>query len=204
MTFTISEKSAATLRLESFASLEDAQILAPEWDELVLQLNGSLYSSSEWCEAWWRHYGAGRELRLVAVRAGEELVGVLPFFIDRLRVPIGRARVARLVGSDSTVAVIEPLVEERFAAEAFSLAMRRLFERDRVDMVFFGPCSGAGAYIEAIQRAVTKISDVAQPLRDRQYGSHTVFDISDGFDGYLAELEQPPALELPTEDQETR
>ena len=124
MTVMITEPSAATLRLEKFSSLEDVQILAPEWDDLTLRLNGSLYSSSQWCEAWWRHYGAGRELRLIAVRAGEDLVGVLPFFIDRLRVPIGRARVAKFVGSDSTVAVVEPLVEERFAAEALSLAMR--------------------------------------------------------------------------------
>jgi CelD/BcsL family acetyltransferase involved in cellulose biosynthesis len=188
LTVTITEPSAAILRLDKFSSLEDVQLLAPEWDALTLQLNGSLYSSSQWCEAWWRHYGAGRELRLIAVRAGEDLVGVLPFFIDPLRVPIGRARVAKFVGSDSTVAVIEPLVEERFAAEAFSLAMRQLFEQDRVDMVYLGPCSGADAHVEAVQRAVNEISDVAQPVRDRQHGSHTVFDISDGFDGYLRSL----------------
>ena len=203
MTVTITEPSAAILRLDKFSSLEDVQLLAPEWDDLTLRLNGSLYSSSQWCEVWWRHYGAGRELRLIAVRAGEELVGVLPFFIDRLRVPIGRARVAKFVGSDSTVAVIEPLVEERFAAEAFSLAMRQLFEQDRVDMVYLGPCSGADAHVEAVQRAVNEISDVAQPVRDRQHGSHTVFDISTGSTG-TCEAEQSPALELPPEDQEAR
>ena len=63
-----------------------------------------------------------------------------------------------------------------------------MFEHDRVDMVYLGPCSGADAHVEAVQRAVDEISDVAQPVRDRQHGSHTVFDISDGFDGYLRSL----------------
>jgi CelD/BcsL family acetyltransferase involved in cellulose biosynthesis len=185
LTVTIDQQLTPTLRLERFTSLDAALALGPEWDDLTSRLNGSLYSSAGWCGAWWRHYGAGRELRLFAVRVGEELMGVLPFFIDRLLLPIGRARVAKVVGSDSTVAVIEPLVEASAASEAFSLAIRELFEDDRVGMVHLGPCSSADPHIEAFRRGAGDVSHLARPLRDREYGSHTFFDVSEGFDGYL-------------------
>lgn len=185
---TISPPDSAALCLETYTCFEDAQGLALEWDDLSARLGGSLYSSAGWCEVWWRHYGTGRDLRLIAVRSGDDLVGILPFFIERARLSIGRARVAKLVGADSTVAVIEPLVEETVASEAFSLAMAQLLEKDRVDMVYVGPGSAASPYVEAVRLAALEISHLAQPLRDREYGSHTLFDLTGGFDAYLRGL----------------
>jgi CelD/BcsL family acetyltransferase involved in cellulose biosynthesis len=179
--------SGAGVRLGTFASFGEAREIVGEWDALVAGLGGSLYMTFAWCEVWWRHYGAGRELRVFAVRSGGELVGVFPFFIDRLATPLGRARVAKLVGSDSTLAVMEPLVEPGLAVEAFGLAFRQLFEADRVDMVHVGPCSGVAAHVGAVRAAASKL-DAGRVVRDREAGSHTVFDMSDGFDGYLAGL----------------
>jgi CelD/BcsL family acetyltransferase involved in cellulose biosynthesis len=178
---------SADLRAQTFASFEQARAIAPEWDALAAALNGSLYLTFAWCEVWWRHYGAGRELRVIAVRSRDELVGVLPFFIDRLATPLGRARVAKLVGSDSTLAVMEPLVAPDLAPEAFALTIKQLFEDDRVDMVHVGPCSGTTAHVTAVRTAAAKL-DAAQIARDREAGSHTVFDMRDGFEGYLKSL----------------
>ena len=129
------------VRVQTFTSFEDARAISPDWDALASALGGSLYMTFAWCEVWWRHYGAGRELRVVSVRSGGELVGVLPFFIDKPLTPLGRARVAKLVGSDSTLAVMDPLVEPSRAPEAFALAIKQLLLNDRVDMVHVGPCS---------------------------------------------------------------
>lgn len=176
---------SADLRLQTFTSFDDA--IAAEWDALVAALDGSLYMTFAWCEVWWRHYGARRELRVIAVRSRDELVGVLPFFIDRLPTPLGRARVAKLVGSDSTLAVMQPLVQPNLASEAFALAIEQLFEDDHVDMVHVGPCSGTAAHVGALQAAASKL-DAGQIVRNRQAGSHTVFDMSDGFEAYLKNL----------------
>ena len=180
--------TSAELCLQTFASFADARAIAPEWDALITELSGSLYQTFSWCQVWWRHYGDGRELRLMCVRSGTELVGVLPFFIDKLRVPFGRARVAKLAGSDSTVALVEPLVHTRVAIEALALAMRQLFEDDRVDAVHFGPVSETAAHLAAIRRSTEIVTGVARVIRDRVSGSHTVFTMPDGFDAYMRTL----------------
>ena len=173
----MSVRSDESVRAQTFTSFEEAHAITPEWDALVAALNGSLYMAFAWCEVWWRHYGARRELRVIAVRSRDELVAVLPFFIDRLAAPLGRARVAKLVGSDSTLAVMEPLVQPDLAPEAFALAIKQLFEDDHVDMVHVGPCSGAAAHVGAVRAAASKV-DAGQVVRDREAGSHTVFDMS--------------------------
>ena len=94
---------------------------------------------------------------------------------------------AKLVGSDSTLAVMEPLVQPSLGHEAFGLAIKQLFADDHVDMVHVGPCSATTAHVGAVRAAASKL-DAGQIVRDREVGSHTVFDMSDGFEGYLKSL----------------
>jgi CelD/BcsL family acetyltransferase involved in cellulose biosynthesis len=188
VTVTLSTPLSATVRLEAFTSFEDAQALASDWTALVTHLGGSLYTTFTWCDIWWRHYGKGRELRLFAVREDDELVGILPFFIERLHTPVGRARVAKLVGTDSTVALAEPPVQPELASQAFALAMRQLLEVDSVDMVFVGPCPESGIHVGAARQAAADVLDVAEIVSDREAGLHTVFEMPDGFDGYMRGL----------------
>jgi len=164
----------APLSLRVFTSFEDAREIAPEWDRLVERLDGSLYMRSRWCEIWWRHYGRGRELRLCAVRAGDELVGMLPFCIDRLWIPVGGTRVAKLVGADSTVSLVELPLEPGFAEQALTLSLERLLAGDRVDMVHLGPCSAATPQLAAVPGAVASLGGVAEdeaPLSLRVFTS---------------------------------
>lgn len=188
MTLAVAPLVSETVRLETFTSFDDAQTFETEWDGLVASLNGSLYSTFTWCQVWWRHYGEGRDLRLITVRVGDELVGVLPFFIDRLRplVPFGRARVAKLVGADSTPALIDPLVDPNVAEEAFTLALAQLIEGEGVDMVHLA-FSGADPRLKSFRRSAAT-ARVAQVIRDHESDSHTIFEMPDGFDAYLRSL----------------
>ena len=137
---------------------------------------------------WWRHYGRGRALRLCLARAGGELVGVLPFFIDRLRGPLGVARVAKLVGSDCTLALVEAPVAADVAEQAYALAFRQLLCHDAVDMVHVG-VPATGSQMPAIRSAAAGCSRFALTLRDEDAGSHTVFELPDGFDdAYLKDV----------------
>ena len=173
---------------QTFTSFADAHAIVAEWEALTIRLAGSMYSTFGWCRVWWRHYGDGRDLRVISVHDGGELVGVLPFFIDRLRTPFRRARIAKLVGSDSTPALVDPLLDTRVEAEAFALAMSQLFEEDRVDAVHLGPFAGASTHLDAIHRSAAVVTDVARVVRDRISGSHTVFTMPDGFDAYTRTL----------------
>jgi CelD/BcsL family acetyltransferase involved in cellulose biosynthesis len=178
----------ATLTVDTLTSFEAVESIEAEWSSLVDELGQSLYATSEWCRIWWRHYGRGRDLRLFAIRADGELVGVLPFFIERLWSPVGRASVAKPVGSDSTVALVEPAVRPELAADAFALAVRRLVVGDRVDMVHIGPFSSASPHVSALRRATTTVADVTEVIRDREHGCHSIFEMPDGFESYLRGL----------------
>jgi CelD/BcsL family acetyltransferase involved in cellulose biosynthesis len=167
--------------LETIRCFEDAVTIAPEWDALVERLDGSLYMTFNWCRVWWRHYGGGRELRLMVVRDGNELAGVLPFFVERLGLRFGRARVAKVVGSDHTNAMVDPPVEARLAPSAWRSAVERLVEQDGCDLVHVGPISGQSVQLDVIR-------ELPGLIRDRETGSHTVFEMPDGFDAYLTSL----------------
>ncbi len=176
------------LHVEMLASFEAAQSIEPEWNALVGELGQSLYATLDWYRVWWRHYGRHRDLRLFLIRAEEELIGVLPFFVERLWLPLGRTSVAKLVGSDSTVALVEPPVIPELAADAFELAIRSLIAQDGVDMVHIGPCSSPGIYPAAARQAALELTDVARVVRDRERGSYSIFEMPDGFDAYLRTL----------------
>jgi CelD/BcsL family acetyltransferase involved in cellulose biosynthesis len=180
--------AGASVRAETFDSFEGARAVGPEWDALVERLRGSLYMSFDWCRVWWRHYGEGRELRVIALRSGDQLAGVLPFFVERLMTPLGRVRVAKLVGSDSTLAMVDPPVAPEIAAEGFEIALRLLFEADRVDLVHVGPYSSAIPQRDDLLTAAAAVADIATVARSGEPGEHTVFSLPDGFDAYLKGL----------------
>ncbi|MEA2183210.1 MAG: perosamine synthetase [Solirubrobacteraceae bacterium] len=72
--------AVADLRLEPIDSL-DAPL--PGWDALALEAR-SIFATHEWISTWWRHFGAGRSLHLVACRAPDDrLVAILPLYVQR-------------------------------------------------------------------------------------------------------------------------
>jgi len=62
--------------------------LRAEWSALCDEARaGCLFLSPEWLIPWWEHFGAGRELCCIAVREGAQLLGLLPLFRERVRLP---------------------------------------------------------------------------------------------------------------------
>lgn len=186
MSVTLSPLLSPKFQSETFTAFDDARAIAPEWNDLAARLDGSLYSTPSWCEVWWRHYGTDRQLRVIAVRDGDDLVGVLPFAIERLPVFLGGARVAKLVGCDSTVALAEPAIDPSVAEDVFKLAIARLLGDDSVDMVHLGPCPES-AQLDAMRSALAQTAG-GRTVRDRQSASYTVFEMPEGFDSYLGSL----------------
>jgi CelD/BcsL family acetyltransferase involved in cellulose biosynthesis len=69
------------------ATITDADefaALAPEWDALVYAMpRPSPFLLHGWLLAWWRHLGAGRDLRVHVAREDGNLSGALPLFEQR-------------------------------------------------------------------------------------------------------------------------
>jgi dTDP-4-amino-4,6-dideoxygalactose transaminase/CelD/BcsL family acetyltransferase involved in cellulose biosynthesis len=64
-----------------------------DWERLA-ERGRNVFSSWDWADVWWRHYGAGRALHVGVVRQAGAPVAVLPLVVARER-PV---RVLRMVG----------------------------------------------------------------------------------------------------------
>src|SRR3712207_4619735 len=62
------------------------EALEEEWDDLYRHSPAaSPFQSWAWLYSWWESYGRDYDLRLVAVRADNVLVGLLPMMLERGR-----------------------------------------------------------------------------------------------------------------------
>jgi CelD/BcsL family acetyltransferase involved in cellulose biosynthesis len=54
--------------------------LRPEWNALLAaSVSATPFLTWEWLHTWWRHLSGSSQLRILAVRAGDELVALAPF-----------------------------------------------------------------------------------------------------------------------------
>ena len=104
------------------------------WDALAVE-RGLPFCAPPWMLAWWRHVPGPRAvLRAVAVRDGDELVAIAPFYADRRP---GRPTRYRLLGA-STSHRVEPLVKpgrEQEAAGAIASALAGV--EPTADVIYF-------------------------------------------------------------------
>lgn len=112
------------MRLDRVRSLHE---LEPEWPALA-EGAGHPFGTWEWVSAWWRYYGAGKELFTFACRAGDgRLAAILPLYIARQR-----PRVARFLGyGDLQSPLCEP-GDRPLAAAAMRMVVGRGADRCRL------------------------------------------------------------------------
>jgi CelD/BcsL family acetyltransferase involved in cellulose biosynthesis len=96
--------SRALLQVHCHESLDELEVLRPDWEELLSRTStASIFSTWEWLASWWRAYGEGKELQVLAFRDPESrLVALAPLCLDALRVGgLGILRRLRLMGDGS-------------------------------------------------------------------------------------------------------
>jgi CelD/BcsL family acetyltransferase involved in cellulose biosynthesis len=107
---------------ELVTDLASLAALAPAWDALAAA-NGLPQMSPAWVLAWWRHVAPpGAEPRAVAVRDGDRLVGLAPFYVE----PGGGGRVDYRLPGIEIAARLAPLAladREWEVAEAIGAAL---------------------------------------------------------------------------------
>jgi CelD/BcsL family acetyltransferase involved in cellulose biosynthesis len=87
-----------------YHTLDDLEKLRPDWEDLLAEFSGATtFSTWEWLAPWWRAFGRGRELRVLAFfDASAKLVGLAPLAISQRRVAhFFKLRVVTLMGDGS-------------------------------------------------------------------------------------------------------
>lgn len=158
------------------------------WDDAVERLQGPVYMTYDWLRTWWRHYGRGKELRLVRVTQGDRVVALLPIYLEVFGVPPFRVRVARLVGANLPPKSFNPPVEAETAEPAFALLFERLFSTDRCHLLSLGPVTDAWHGHAGFRAAAARAPHLVRPPRAQPRDSQTLFHLPETFDEYLEAL----------------
>lgn len=125
---------AAAIGVEVLTTDQAFADLAPAWNRLHAQATpASVFNSWIWQFQWWQVYGGRRALRLLVAWEGEEVVGILPLYVDRVRIFGMPVRLLRQVGTgaDTHPDDLGPVLDPgRARAAAHELARSAMALRD--------------------------------------------------------------------------
>lgn len=134
------------LHLERFESLAS---LPGEWEKLA-EAGGNIFGTREWLSTWWQHFGANKELFLVACRTESgRLVAILPLY----RFAAWPLSVVRFIGhgpGDELGPICAPADRSQAAR-----VLWRVIEEIRPD-VFLGEHLPGPAYAEGLPGRVLR------------------------------------------------
>lgn len=88
------------MKVERYNTLDVS--LRAAWNPLLAaSASDSIFLTWEWCEAWWKNYGAGRPLFILVARDGEQVLGIAPLFVDRVKRAGAKWNCLRVIGDGS-------------------------------------------------------------------------------------------------------
>ncbi|MEX0609981.1 MAG: GNAT family N-acetyltransferase [Balneolaceae bacterium] len=83
----ISNTPGNELRVQVIQNEDDFHALEEEWKHLTDNADYSIFQTFEWNKIWWKHFGSGKKLHIIAFynEAGQ-LLAIIPFFWDTITV----------------------------------------------------------------------------------------------------------------------
>lgn len=185
----IGEKPLTVRILHSFA---EAEPFRTAWDDLAARSGADVYQTFDWCSIWWKYYGEKRSLHLLLCYSGEELVGVVPGFIETLWLGPIRIRAAKLVGSDFTLHLCNLPVLASALPTVVSRAIQHFIGQHRCDLLAIGPLSGPRAQIEEVVAVAQTVGRIIAKTATQGTDCNTYFELPTSFDDYLKSLSKQP------------
>ncbi len=177
------------LGLTCYSTFDGLESIRDEWNRLAQRLDADIFSSFEWCEAWWRHFAADRRLEVYGLRRGEELMAVVPLFREAIGPRLCQLRVIRTIGGDQAGTRCALLVDPKYADECAMLLLRALDDADEAwDCLYLGDLPGYFQNAETLARSFQSIARHLDVLLQDDVYPHAVFHLPESFDSYLASL----------------
>lgn len=182
-------KTDSPMTIKSFSSFDELSSLQEEWDGFVESVNGDVYLTFDWCRIWWEHYGEKRHLKVYLFHRDNRLVGVIPVFYEKLWIGPVWLKIAKIVGSDFTISMVNPPVKAEFAEAIFRYVIDSLVQKERCDAIWFGPISGKYEALQQFRIASQRHADVTL-FRDSVRSPYTTFLLPKTFDEYTQSLDK--------------
>jgi len=158
------------------------------WDELVEATNAGIYLTYDWCQAWWEYYGLNRSLRIYLLYdASQQLVGVMPMFIDAISIGLQRIRLAKTVGSDFTIATCEIPVLKEWMDQALKGVISELTCNEHCDAILLGPMV-SGENQTLVHHQISQMSDMVKQITYHSRRPQTIFHCPATLEDYIKPL----------------
>lgn len=172
-----------------YKNFDELSAIAVEWDTFIRLAGGDIYQTYDWCRIWWKYYGEGRALRVYIFRKGEKIVGILPFFVEVISIGPLCQRVAKVVGADFTLSIVNLAIEDDCSEIAIQIVLSDLIEVATCDIVLIGPL---GENYEVYRRIsqVAMLSASAFFFRDRKMSVYSQLTLPGTFHEYLQTLKR--------------
>lgn len=179
------EKPLSVRVLHSFA---EAESFRTAWNGLVVRSGADVYQTFEWCSTWWKHYGDKRSLHILLYFSGDELVGLVPAFIETLWLGPVWVRAGKLVGSDFSLHLCNLPVMSNHLPAVVAQALQHFIGQHRCDLLAIGPLAGPATPVDAIIAAGQHEPNLIESAKLLGTDCNTYFSLPATFDDYLKSL----------------
>jgi CelD/BcsL family acetyltransferase involved in cellulose biosynthesis len=176
-----------SFKAEVFDSFSVVCSVQDQWDELIKSLGYSIFLTYDWCRVWWKHFGDRRELRIFVFKNENNIVGVLPLFLEKIRLGVGSIRVAKIVGADFTLTQFNLPVIKDYLPLAMQ-AISSLLAKEKWDVMYLGPLAGLYNEFDALCVACNAEFSDADCIRIDNQNVQTYFELPSDWDTYLSRL----------------
>lgn len=147
------------MQIRTITTVSEFDALQDSWRGLEQSCpTTSIFITWEWQRLWWRHYGKSKQLRIVTAWDGEQLVGVLPLYIEKRRLrgvlPVSKLRQIG-AGGDTAPDDLDPLLHGAcMDAVAAVLATHVAQSQDGWGVLDFNDLQPDAPFTQALIRAL--------------------------------------------------
>ncbi len=183
-----STQKTARVTVESFTSFEELAGYRQIWDELVVSSNGGAFMSFDWVTTWWQYYSDGRDLRVYVFRANNNIVGILPVFMETIpRMPFG-LRVIKVVGSDFSPVTIGLPVLKEYIQDVISQLLAQLEKDFGFELLYLGEISALYPNGKLVSKALEMSGNKQLKVICREGGPQTLFSVTNSLNEQISQL----------------
>lgn len=182
--------SKETLSMDVFREFDACRDLAPEWDAFVERVSGDIFLTYDWCRIWWKYFGKGRQLRIYLFRADRELVGLMPMFLETVRIGPISVRRAKMVSSDSSTSQFRPAIEAEFLGPVVETLLEDI-ETFACDQIVLGPLAGRYASYPELLDCLRQACGGKREPEIKEDFVQTYYPLAASHDRWLETLSSP-------------
>lgn len=185
--FSLASSAGNDISCSVYSSFEEIKDMQQEWDDFVESVDGDIYLTYDWCHVWWQFYGKGRVLRIFIYKQNEQIIGLVPVFYEKVWLGPVWLKLGKIVGSDFTMAMINPPVNSNFTRIIFDI-FNFLVKKEDCDAIYWGPLSEKCLAVPTIDDNLIRYNNDYRLFHRRKIGNYTVFSLPDTFESYVSSL----------------